>query len=907
MLPLSRARLAAALSLSLLLVLGPACSGGGGDGTPAADAASEPDVGAAPDAAPDDGFTPPDGADEDTVTPPDTAPDDALAPPDVAADAGPDAGPDPDACAPRRLGPGEVRARRVACAEELIGGPKAIGRVGDFLLENARVRFIVRGGPEGHFLLGTTGGGLVDADLVRPDGEPGQDALHELATAPSFNVIVPERAEVVAHGADGEAVVAIAGAVRPMPLIAALLPGFPIDGEVIQEYVLAPDVDHLVVRTRVRVPEGHAASMFNPVDAIFFGGEVRRFVPGSGYEMPDAYAGPFLAAAGDAVSYGYFADRDLNVVTAGDVAVILGRPQNVLPGAEAVRERTFAVGGGDLAAISALVHAAHGTETAPVAGVVREGAGLPGAPVDVLVRNAAGKPQTLVRPGADGAFTVDLPLGAGSLVAFGAACGAGEPLAIDVPAEGLGGLTVTAPPSGWVAAAVRDGEGAGIPARVSLTPLAGTPGGRRHLLVPPGGGVFPVPPGRYAATVARGMEYEALFLDELVVAPGETASLDAELAHVVDTIGWIGAEFHIHSEYSTDSDVPLADRALGCAAEGLEFVVATDHDFATDYQPTIDALGLGDWLLATPGAEVSSLDAGHHNAWPLLRDLDLSGAGSTPWYGLPHADLVEAIQAEHPGAIVQTNHPRRKESDGLFEKIGYDPADGRAHRPPAELGFPPETDLSDLRMDAYEVFNSKSENKVAVQLADWFSLIGRGRRVCATAGSDSHGIDRWPGHPRNLIHVGADEPADFTAADVAAAVRALRVVVTTGPFLRAGLIDGAGAVSLPGDLVTDTDGEVALHVTVQAPTWVGVDTIEVYRDGALVETVPVAAPEDGTPPPVVRYEATHTYEATADAWFTVIVRGGPLPDLLTNNASFALTNPLYLDADGDGDWTPPIL
>ena len=49
----------------------------------------------------------------------------------------------PEDCDPRVLVPGEVRGKKIACEEELIFGGE--GREGDWLLENAVARFVVRG------------------------------------------------------------------------------------------------------------------------------------------------------------------------------------------------------------------------------------------------------------------------------------------------------------------------------------------------------------------------------------------------------------------------------------------------------------------------------------------------------------------------------------------------------------------------------------------------------------------------------------------------------------------------------------------------------------------------------------------------------------------------------------------
>jgi len=63
-------------------------------------------------------------------------------------------------------------------SSQLIGGREALGDMGDFLLVNEQVRFIVRAKEKG--LYNPYSASLVDADLVRPKGEPGNDRFFEL-------------------------------------------------------------------------------------------------------------------------------------------------------------------------------------------------------------------------------------------------------------------------------------------------------------------------------------------------------------------------------------------------------------------------------------------------------------------------------------------------------------------------------------------------------------------------------------------------------------------------------------------------------------------------------------------------------------------------------------------------------
>ena len=110
------------------------------------------------------------------------------------------------------------RAQRIGKLQDAIGGPHAVGRVGDFILENDQVRFVIADTgrcptpkPDGcidtYGRVNTTyGGTLVDADLVRIQGDgEGHDQLAELLPGFFFTAIDPTKVEVTADGSDGRA------------------------------------------------------------------------------------------------------------------------------------------------------------------------------------------------------------------------------------------------------------------------------------------------------------------------------------------------------------------------------------------------------------------------------------------------------------------------------------------------------------------------------------------------------------------------------------------------------------------------------------------------------------------------------------------------------------------------------
>jgi hypothetical protein len=155
--------------------------------------------------------------------------------------------------------PPRSSAQRIGKLEQTIGGPHSIGQIGDWILENDQVRFIIA--DKGVGRVNTTfGGTLVDADLVRVGGkEAGNDQLAEFLPAFVFTVIDPTNVCVptimgvcpvagnhdpLADGSDGKpAQVMVTGVGGDLfEMVALLNTGlvFPSDLEITQLYKLEP-------------------------------------------------------------------------------------------------------------------------------------------------------------------------------------------------------------------------------------------------------------------------------------------------------------------------------------------------------------------------------------------------------------------------------------------------------------------------------------------------------------------------------------------------------------------------------------------------------------------------------------------------------------------------------------------
>ena len=95
-------------------------------------------------------------------------------------------------------------ARRISDPADLISGPLADGRVGDYLLANSVARFIIQDAPQRDlYSVGAFGGNIIDAELV---GHPGLDNFLEIQPAVHIETVInAQTVEIVNDGLDGTA------------------------------------------------------------------------------------------------------------------------------------------------------------------------------------------------------------------------------------------------------------------------------------------------------------------------------------------------------------------------------------------------------------------------------------------------------------------------------------------------------------------------------------------------------------------------------------------------------------------------------------------------------------------------------------------------------------------------------
>jgi hypothetical protein len=390
--------------------------------------------------------------------------------------------------------------------------------------------------------------------------------------------------------------------------------------------------------------------------------------------------------------------------------------------------------------------------------------------------------------------------------------------AADVGGAG-GDVTLDAAPSGTLRLSATAG-GLPLPVRARIRRLVdGAPHGddvRRVVVL--GDPALRLPPGAYRVAFSRGMEYDVVEVD-VDLAAGEVANARAALDRVGDTTGWIGADFHLHTDLSTDSAHHVVDAIRVVAAEGLDLVASTDHDFVTDYGALLARAGVEGALVVMPGTEVSSTVLGHIGGYPLRPDPDRAGAGSPQWFDRSPRAIFDALRARGDGrlggALVQINHPRLRGA-GFFDVVALDRESGRATEDAARLGLPATTVLDDFAFDVLEVWNGYTRGGNEASFEDYLALYAAGRPFTMVGNSDCHRAALPAGAPRTYLRVDDDSPGGFGWEDAAAALRSRAATVAAGIFVTAAL-DGP----ITGDAAR-------LRVRVQAAPWVTATRLRVY-------------------------------------------------------------------------------
>lgn len=431
-------------------------------------------------------------------------------------------------------------------------------------------------------------------------------------------------------------------------------------------------------------------------------------------------------------------------------------------------------------------------------------------------------------------------------------------------------------------------------------------------------------PGQYHVYATRGIEF-TLEKAEIAVREGEQVRLDIkEPQRAIRSDGFIAADFHVHSGPSMDNGLSTVERLRTFVAEHGEVMVASEHDTVFSFHELVKELELGEKIATVTGTEMTSEvpsarvphTIGHANFFPLEPQPYAFRRGAPNGENRRMREVISEMQHRNPDIVSQLNHARESlalsgELDDDFEsKINnqsyldhmgpasfpYQPGKVITSFPNSTLLEPdPVTGVRDIDFDVMEIMNGAQGNstRVAALRLDWLSFLKQGIRIVGSANSDSHTMKSQVGLPRNMIGVTDDSLAGFDIDIFTTAIKQGNLYGTTGPLLALKLADIA-----MGGLAHISRGR--LEVRVSAADWVPVDTISVQVNGITVATRPV----DGSG------EFYFDLDFSEDAFVTIEVHGQAGTDYQAVYPFFtpyAFSNPIYVDADGDGQWTAPGL
>jgi hypothetical protein len=413
----------------------------------------------------------------------------------------------------------------------------------------------------------------------------------------------------------------------------------------------------------------------------------------------------------------------------------------------------------------------------------------------------------------------------------------------------------------------------------------------------------PLPPGKYRVVVTHGIEFSHL-VREIGLRDGETVLVKGELKRLVDTRGWVSADYHNHSTPSGDNTTGTDDRIINLAAEQIEFAPTTEHNRHYDWRPHIEKLGLTDELNTVSGIELTG-SGPHLNSFPFHAHPHQQDGGAPQWNRDPRisAILLRDHQERIADRWIQINHPDLVEN--FIDRNGDGFADG------GYLGLPSLIDAVEVQNFIDSTLLSlrpvRIVGKTVIQNREflWLQLLNSGHRIVGMAVCDAHsvhgnGVGGW----RMYMPSQSDKPQEIDWRENSRHAKAGRSILTTGPFLQVQTSEGA----LPGSDVR-VSGEVTLKIKIQCTDWIDIDRVQILvngRQSADLNYTRKSNPEmfqDG----VIKFERDVRVPLSQDAHIIVVALHESMTLAVGYGTSsqaslrpFAFNNPIYVDVDGGG-------
>ncbi|MBI4660475.1 MAG: CehA/McbA family metallohydrolase [Verrucomicrobia bacterium] len=431
------------------------------------------------------------------------------------------------------------------------------------------------------------------------------------------------------------------------------------------------------------------------------------------------------------------------------------------------------------------------------------------------------------------------------------------------------------------------------------TSLAVRPG---IVYTPDGKAQIRLPPGRYTAYATRGFEY-GLAATNVSLAINETRRIDLQLTREVATPGFVSCDTHVHTfTHSRHGDAIIEERVVTLAGEGIELPIATDHEYLADYTEAAAKTGVSRYFTPVIGCETTTAK-GHFNSFPIASGSRVPDPRVVDW-----PRLMQSIRSNPDVRVVVLNHPRNIHSNFQpFASTNFNAVTGENKR-----GF-------EFSFDAIEVANSSAlQSDLRLGFYDWLALLNYGYRVTAVGSSDGHDVSRYiVGQGRSYVQCEDRDPARINVAGACESFLKGRVLVSLG-LLTQLRVDGKFNV---GDLAVGVGDQIRIEATVLGPSWVNADLVELFANGVKIREQGIEAnrrkPGAGIESGGLKARVSWTIPRPKHDVHLVAIASGPgvsepywaiarpyqPSSPVWKPRVLGATNPIWIDADGDGKFT----
>lgn len=471
--------------------------------------------------------------------------------------------------------------------------------------------------------------------------------------------------------------------------------------------------------------------------------------------------------------------------------------------------------------------------------------------------------------------------------------------------------------AGLVQATILDQSGKPIPAKVEFVGNGNTatpdwgPNSAEHFvrnLAYTANGTFEtaIPAGTYDVTISHGPEYDAVFT-QLKVASGKIAKLNEQLNHSVKTPGWVSTEYHSHSSPSGDNTSSQRGRVLNLLAEQIDFAPCTEHNRVETYADDIAALKAEQFMATVSGMELTGkpLPLNHQNVFPMIHRPRTQDGGGPITDDSPESQIERlSIWDDRSRKLIQQNHP---DLGWLFyDKDGDGTPDSGFERSFQHMDVV-EIHPIDRILERNQFDDRRGKPFNNNRMLNWLQLLNQGFRVYGVVNTDAHYNYHGSGWIRNWVQSSTDDPAQIDSDEMVVASEEGRLIMSNGPYLEATFkADGQTVVS--GQDLTSESGMVEATIKVQCANWLDVDTVFVLVNGRQVPELTFTREDHPTEfgKDVVKFQKTLNIKLEEDAHLVVVTghRTSKLGSVMGPSGGAqhpaALTNPVFVDIDGDG-------